>query len=509
MIFPASGKTFLIVTIVTSWIKGEMEFLIAIVVLVGLTWAAVLARNFYQLNINPVLLGGVATILVGTVFGPSFLSISAGPIPITLDRILLAGVFGTFAIRFLMGKEDLQVLSGADLAALGMLGVLMFSTFTNDWSYHDNLPVSRLLFFNILPIGLYFVTRNARLKDRDLKLVLIGFAVLGAYLSLTAFAETREWNWAVYPSYIMSPDVKEFLGRGRGPLHNPIANGLLIIIGTCSTILLGFHFRKRKSVLILLGVFALVGCLGAYATLTRIVWLSLCVSLSGLIWSSLRGKSRRAFTLLVIIGAIGLVGVAKSGALNSFKRDKYVTTHEMSKSAGLRVIFYMVARDMFEDKPFWGHGFGQYTKERQPYLQSIDAGNVETTLGGDYVQHNIILSFLTETGLLGTAFLLAVLATLTHAGWAVWMSENQTMAARQIGMLAMICVGVYFICGMFQDFTVIAMGNMLMFFLGGLASNLYSRNRALQHSAASVPVSGGQQANAHPEFSQSGTVFNS
>lgn len=485
-----------------------MEFLIAIVVLVGLVWAAALARKITKLNLNPVLAGGVATILVGTVFGPGFLSISAGPIPITLDRILIAGVFGLFAIRFLKGKEDLQVLSGADLATLGMLAVLMFSTFTNDWSYHDNLPISRLLFFHLLPIGLYFVARNARMGDGELKLVLISFAVLGAYLSLTAFAETRDWNWAVYPSYIMSPDVPEFLGRGRGPLHNPVVNGLLIIVGTCSTIMLGFHVKNRKFLLIPIGFFALVGCLGTFSTLTRIVWLSLCVALSALIWSSLQGKYRKAFTLLAIVGAICVVGVAKSGALNSFKRDKHVTTHEMSQSAGLRVIFLVIAKDMFMDKPFWGHGFAQYTKAREPYLQPIDAGEVRTTLGGEYIQHNIILSFLTETGLLGTSFLLAVLATMTHAGWSVWMNGNQTVAAQQMGMLTMICIGVYFICGMFQDFTVIAMGNMLVFFMGGLASNLYSKNRALQHTAA-ASTSRAQPANIGPEFSQSGTAFNS
>ena len=226
--------------------ESAMEFLIAIVVLAGLIWAAAFARNFYRLDINPILAGGVGIMVVGTVFGPSFLSIPAGPIPITLDRLLIVGVVALFALRFLQGKEDLQALSGADLAAIAMLGILLFSTFTHDWSYQENLPLSRLLFFFILPVVVYFVTRNARLGDRELKMVLIGFAILGAYLSLTAFAETRDWNWAVYPSYIMSPEVGEFLGRGRGPLHNPIVNGLLIIIGTCATMLLASHVGMHQ-----------------------------------------------------------------------------------------------------------------------------------------------------------------------------------------------------------------------------------------------------------------------
>ena len=501
--------------------ESAMEFLIAIVVLAGLIWAAAFARNFYRLDINPILAGGVGIMVVGTVFGPSFLSIPAGPIPITLDRLLIVGVVALFALRFLQGKEDLQALSGADLAAIAMLGILLFSTFTHDWSYQENLPLSRLLFFFILPVVVYFVTRNARLGDRELKMVLIGFAILGAYLSLTAFAETRDWNWAVYPSYIMSPEVGEFLGRGRGPLHNPIVNGLLIIIGTCATMLLASHVGMHQKLLIPIGIFTLVGCLGAFATLTRIVWLSLLVSLSGLIWSSLRGAPRRLFTILVIAGAIGVVGVAQSGALNSFKRDKNVTTHEMSQSAGLRVVFFVIAKEMFADKPITGHGFAQYTKVRDNYIRPRDAGNVETALGSDYIQHNIVLSFLTETGLLGALALLTVLATLMHAGWVVWMNPNQSLVAQQIGMLAMICTGVYFTCGMFQDFTVIPMGNMILFFVGGLASNLHSKNRAFaksqtnmanqssQSNLANDLALGAQPTNTRPEFARVGTVVNS
>ena len=108
-----------------------------------------------------------------------------------------------------------------------------------------------------------------------------------------------------------------------------------------------------------------------------------------------------------------------------------------------------------------------------------------------------------------------------HAGWVVWMNPNQSLVAQQIGMLAMICTGVYFICGMFQDFTVIPMGNMILFFVGGLASNLHSKNRAFaksqtnmanqssQSNLANDLALGAQPTNTRPEFARVGTVVNS
>ena len=459
-----------------------MEFIFAIAGLVALVWVAAIARKIPRFQLNPVIVIGVLSLLVGTVFGPSFFSLSAGPIPITFDRVLIGCMFALFAFRFLKGKENLQSVNGADIAILGLLAVLMISTFTHDWSYRDNLPLSRLLFFNILPIGMYFVAKNSNLSQMDLKFVLGGFALLGVYLSLTAVAEMREWHWAVFPSYINDPEVQEFLGRGRGPLHNPVINGMLIIVGCCCTFLLGQHVKHRKLLFTLAGIATLIGCLGAFATLTRIVWFSTLIAIAVLIWSTLRGNQRRIFMVVTIVGAIFLGVVAKSGALNSFKRDKHVTTHEMSKSAGLRVIFWVIAKKMFEDKPMMGHGFAQYTQARQGYLTPADAGTVETTLGGEYIQHNIVLSYATETGLFGTFFLLAMLGSIAFNGLVVWLTPDQSLIARQTGLTMILLVCAYFLCGMFQDVTVITMANSLLLFWGGLVSNLYSRNLALQRS---------------------------
>ncbi len=454
-----------------------MEFVTAIGGMVGLVWAAVAARHMARWPVNPIAIGGLATILVGTVFGPSFFSVASGPIPITLDRLILGAVFGGFALRYFFYRESIRPLDRTDAAVLALIGVLVISTFTHDWSYREKLPVSRLLFFNLLPVGLYFVVKNACLNDLDIKVIVISFGLFGAYLSLTAFAECKGLSWAVFPKYINDPTVQEFLGRGRGPLHNPVINGLLIITGCCSCFLIGLINHKNRKWLVLGAVGVLIGLLGAYSTLTRIVWLSSATALFLIAWLKSNRALRIGLGTLAVIGCIMLAIIVQTGILSSFKRDKFVTETEMTKSAGLRVIFLVIAEEMFYDKPIFGHGFGQYPQARMGYLKGNHAG-IETALGKDYIQHNILLSYLTETGLFGVFALSILLFTFAGVGWHTWQNPNHSVWKRHVGILLLAYVLCYFMTGMFQDTTVIPMCNMLLFFLAGLSSNVLSAHRA-------------------------------
>lgn len=465
-----------------------MEIVFGIGALVALVWLAVAWRYSGRFRLNPIAVGGVVTVLVGTVFGHAFFNTNVGPIPVTLDRVLLGAVFLLFLMRFFYGKEGVRRIDRTDIVVLGYLGLLTMSTFTHDWRFRDNLPLSQLLFFVFLPTCLYFVTKNCRLSDRDLKLTFVAFGLLGVYLSLTAFAEMKEWTWAVFPRYISSPEVIEFLGRGRGPLLNPVSNGLLIILGCCCSLLMIPHIRKRPKLIALAVIAIAIGALGTFSTLTRIVWLGLLVALFVLTWAPLPKQGKVVYGSVSVIAALLMVLVVSTGALNSFKRDKHVSTHDMSKSAGLRVVFFVIAKDMVADQPVFGHGFGQYRQAKMAYLHEPTEGNVETALGKSYIQHNIILSFLTETGMVGAFVLLSLLGTFLYVGWAVWSDPVSSLAARQTGILLFVFVIVFFVAGMVQDVTIVPMANNLLFLLGGLTSNLYSRRAtATSPSFAHVP----------------------
>ena len=95
-----------------------MEILILIAIPAVLTWILVFfdRQDRTRANLLPTL--GLMVLISGCVFGHEFFHISAGPIPITLDRILMGGMLAIFVWLFLMGKEDIRKLNRVDVAVL-------------------------------------------------------------------------------------------------------------------------------------------------------------------------------------------------------------------------------------------------------------------------------------------------------------------------------------------------------------------------------------------------------
>ncbi len=108
---------------------------------------------------------------------------------------------------------------------------------THDWEVRGSQPVARLVFDYLMPCGLYWVARQSRITERGVLAVLALLAAMGLYLAATALAEVSGNSGLVFPQYIASPDVPEFLGRARGPLLNPAGNGILLGLGLAATLL--------------------------------------------------------------------------------------------------------------------------------------------------------------------------------------------------------------------------------------------------------------------------------
>src|SRR4029079_4464899 len=85
---------------------------------------------------------------------------------------------------------------------------------------------------------------------------------------------------------------------------------------------------------------------------------------------------------------------------SAFKRDKDVSVEDMACSARLRLILAALAWQMFLDRPLLGCGFGQYVDEAPNYL-SDRTTDLPLEKGRPYIQHNVFLGLLTETGIVG------------------------------------------------------------------------------------------------------------
>lgn len=452
-----------------------MGALIAIAGVVILVWGAVVfARGG--------LLGGcLAVLVVGIVAGQPFFKIPLGPLPLTADRVLWAILLVAYVVWRRWGLTDPKPLTAPDVLMVLFLVWLTISTFAHDWRAHGAWPVSRLVFFYMMPLGLYWVARQSAIDQRGATWLVATLALLGVYLAVTAIAETHQAWWLVYPRYIASQEQPDFFGRARGPLLNPVGNGILLGVGLGS-VLLGCLRVGRLGRLLLCALAVLIA-VGIYSTLTRTAWIGAALGtaiLLGLVLS-------RAWRILVLGGglaAASLLAATQWENLLAFKRDEGATAADTAESVKLRPILARVAWNMFLDRPLAGCGFGQYMDQSIYYL---DDRSTELVLekARPYCQHNLFFSLLTETGLIGAGLFVALLALWGRDAWRLWRSDGVPAWARQHALLMLVLMGNYLPNAMFHDVSLIPMVNMLLFLLAGVTEGL--RPLAVQSPERCLP----------------------
>ncbi len=435
-----------------------MALLALLALLIALVWLAAYLR-FTGLS------GGILLVAVtGIVLGRPFFHRNVGPLPVTIDRILLAAV-GLFAI-WLIRKNDLRLptLSRTRVAAGALLFVLLASTLTHDWKTDGFQPLATWLFFYAIPLFAFALVQLLPLEKKDAQLWIAGLITLGGYLAFIGICETRELYGLVWPRFIVDASYAEFLGRARGPLLNPIGNGIVMTVAATASLLLAW---KRRAPAIALGVGALVFTLmGIYLTRTRSVWLGAAAALWLVTALQVPRRLAIAGTCWALLAALLLVGTQWE-KLNAFKRDRNVSVADMSESASLRPILATIAWKMFQDKPLFGFGFGQYGAEAAPYCAERDT-ELPLDRGRPYVQHNVFLSLLTETGLVGLVLLIWLIFSVAQDAVRVLFHSSATPWQRDLALLTLAALTSYVVNGMFHEVAIIPMVHFLVFTLSGL-----------------------------------------
>jgi O-antigen ligase len=432
-----------------------MGLLAVIFLVAGLVWTSLLL--IYRPNISGswVSFGTLSAFFASILCGYDFFHKDFGPLPLTIDRFILGASCVIAVSGLLLNRHRLPNLSGLDICVLAWFGALTFSTFTTDFGYKDKLPVSRLLFYNFLPVVSYFLLRAYPLSSAQQRGLLWALVGLGLYLGFTGLAEWRRWHGLVFPKYIISTAFAEFYGRGRGPLLNPVINGILLSLSGAACLLL-FPLTRRRYWLPLLIAFGVIG-IGVISTLTRSCWIGFAASTIMICLAPLSWRQR--FVATFLCGAFGFIVVASfSSQLNRFKRDENVSVEDMSQSAALRPVLATVAWEMFQDRPLNGVGFGQYNKYKKPYHQ-VENPSLPLQMALPYVQHNVMLSYLTELGLAGLLAAVAMWLGSIRLGLQAWAANASSLESRCLGLLLLTAVINYLTNGLFHDVSIIPVAN--------------------------------------------------
>jgi O-antigen ligase len=448
--------------------------MIAIIALAALAVLACLTVVFWR---GGPLAGALAVLLAGTCFGYYFYHVDGGPIPLTADRVLLGVLLVQCAVWRRLGWLTPQPIGKPEIVLAAFLGVLCLSTFLHDFGYEHNQPVARLLFYYLMPAGMYWVARQVPLNERSARWVFASLALFGIYLAATAVAEVMRLRQIVLPAYIANPGYYPFLGRARGPLLNPAANGYLLAIGLCAA-LLWWPRLQRPGQLGLIFVAALFVA-GFYGTLTRCVWMG-AVAMLLIVAALALPRTWRLPLIGGVVLSVAFVGLTQWEKLMNFKRDEGQGSHETAESVELRPILAMVAWKMFLQQPLVGCGFGHYRERFVDVLVDRDT-DLPLDKSRPYVQHNVWLGLLTETGLAGAGLFTLLVGYWLRDAWRLWRGSGP-LWSRQFGLLFLATFGSYLSNAMFQDLAIIPMINMWFFFLAGLVAGL--RPQSQRRSAA-------------------------
>jgi O-antigen ligase len=436
--------------------------------------AAVLAVWLVWFAVRGSLIAGcLAYLLVASCFGYPFLHFDLGPTVVTLDRLVIVGVSAAYIVQRALRRTDPKPLETIDKLLLALLAVLTFSTLTHDWRVTpgcDAPPLWRLTTGFIMPAVIYWVARQARLFERRVIFVHGALACFGVYLAATGLAEvTHQW-WLVFPKYIADPAVGLHFGRARGPMVQAVSYGLFLGITMLAAFVWRSRWNRTGQIIWLIVIAAELAALAC--TYTRSIWIGTALAIVVALALTLRGIWR-PIVLGALVSTALVMSVVQLDSLANLQREGSAT--EARTSADMRASFAYVSWQMFVDRPILGFGFGQFYREKLPYL-SDRSTPLQLELIRDFIHHNTYLSLLTETGLVGLGLYLAILIAWARRGWRLTRSDNPAWV-RAHGVLLLGALATYAVQMLFHEVSYTTLDNSLLFLLAGIAVGLGSASK--------------------------------
>jgi O-antigen ligase len=468
-------------TLVPERLQGRvMDLLIALFSIACVVWLIPVIQS------GRLFVIAMLVLVIGTIFGPQFFAIDT-VIQFSVDRMLWLAMLCMAVVGWRMGYTSIPRLNRIDWLVCGIAVWFLLSALRGGPLDTRAEPVAQWFFYIMMPISMYAIARLIKINQQDVRWMLAGSIGLGIYLAVTAVCELAGFDAMVFPSFIRDAESWEFYGRGRGPLLNPSGNGFLMSISLVAT-MVGFLYSGRRGKL-LYPVITIVLLCGVYATLTRSAWLAACVSAAVIVlmytprWARVLGLAA-----VVLVGGASIAGFKDQ--LIRMKRDRHLSAAAAEKSIQLRPLLAIVAWEMFKDHPIVGHGYGQYFEHSGPYHNDASYG-LPLKQARPFVQHNVFLSVLVDTGLVGLALYFAWLITLAGVGWRLAREATGMVERRWVGLLLLGTMTAYLGNGMFQDVTIIPMVHMYLFFMAGVAVTAYYQGvakEAVSHGRALAPA---------------------
>ena len=298
-------------------------------------------------------------------------------------------------------------------------------------------------------------------------ILIVDFAVIGACINsvLIMLQETHVWNPLRFPQEITGHHLSS-----TALIGHPNDVGTYLLTPLLAALVMAVVSRGKRRWIYLLVTVILIGGMAASSTRTAIG----AFMVGGIVFI-LRRSWRAALVIVAAFGLVALIALSPSTTLGNSVRELWKGLRERRYDVvfSMRLPLFLSAADMVRDHPLTGVGPGCYGYHDMPYRMRLANHYPETWIKG-WPQnagqtHNDHLQVAAETGLPGSALLLAAFVLVFRASWKQKTAEPDTSMERRFARaLLPPLAAAYFVLMLAQFPLELAAPRLLMLTFTGL-----------------------------------------
>lgn len=331
-------------------------------------------------------------------------------------------------------------------------------------------PINRFIEVSaIIPFTMYLLGRRLFTRESAVRFVLwsiLGFAAYSALVSICQFYAPS----LVWPRYIV--DAPNWLGRANGVFNQPVANGMVLIVGFVIAVMLASDRAEPTWRRALLWLYVLASTLAIYLTHTRAIYLAfVLVLVLGVI---LAPGARAVFASL--LGAIGLVVALNWSTFTS--PDRAAGGVDSKSEVWDRLNTIATSIWAFKREPWFGWGISRFIAVNTFHHQQW-SNDIPWVRGWDIASHETELGILVELGILGLVLWLCVLVPLIGLllqGYRILPSSG--LIGRRLAFVAICALATQLVAGAFADLRLLDFPMCMVFLICGMAVGARDRQLA-------------------------------
>jgi O-antigen ligase len=331
-------------------------------------------------------------------------------------------------------------------------------------------PINRFIEVSaIIPFTMYLLGRRLFTRESAVRFVLwsiLGFAAYSTMVSIFQFYAPS----LVWPRYIV--DAPGWPGRANGVFNQPVANGMVLIVGMVIAVMLASDRAEPTWRRALMWLYVLPSALAIYLTHTRAIYLAfLLVLVLGVILAS---GARAVFAGL--LGAIALVVALNWSTFTSSNRA--AGGIDSKSEVWDRLNATATSIWAFKREPWFGWGISRFIAVNTFHHQQW-SNDVPWVRGLGIASHETELGILVELGILGLLLWFCVLVPLIGLLLQAYrILPSSGLTGRRLAFVAICTVATQLVAGAFADLRLLDFPMCMVLLICGMAVGARDRELA-------------------------------